>query len=65
VIEQYQAQGLESVDVYFGPNAHAGKKGNWIQIVPGKGWDVILRLYGPLEPWFNKPWRPGEFELIN
>jgi hypothetical protein len=23
---------------------------------------MILRLYGPLEPWFNKTWRPGEIE---
>jgi hypothetical protein len=28
--------------------------------VPGKGWNTILRLYGPLEPWFDKTWRPGE-----
>jgi hypothetical protein len=32
--------------------------------VTGKGWLVILRLYGPLEPWFEKTWRPGEIELI-
>jgi hypothetical protein len=32
--------------------------------VPGKGWNVLLRLYGPLEPWFNKTWRPGEFEVV-
>jgi hypothetical protein len=25
---------------------------------------VILRLYGPLQPWFDKAWRPGEFELV-
>jgi hypothetical protein len=24
---------------------------------------MILRLYGPLEPWFDKTWRPGEIEL--
>jgi hypothetical protein len=22
------------------------------------------RLYGPLEPWFKKTWRPGEIELV-
>jgi len=22
----------------------------------------LLRLYGPLEPWFAKTWRPGEIE---
>jgi hypothetical protein len=51
-----------SVDVYFGPNAPAGFENNWVQTIPGKGWFVILRLYGPLEPWFNKTWRPGEIE---
>jgi hypothetical protein len=52
-----------SVDIYFGPNAPA-HKANWIQTLPGKGWNTILRLYGPLEPWFNKTWRPGEIELV-
>lgn len=51
-----------SVDVYFGPKAPAGKENNWVQTVPGKGWNTLLRLYGPLEPWFNKTWRPGEIE---
>jgi hypothetical protein len=50
-----------SADVYFGPWAPAGKKANWIQTWPGKRWNVILRLYGPL-PWFVKTWRPGEIE---
>jgi hypothetical protein len=25
---------------------------------------MILRLYGPLEPWFNKTWRPDAIELV-
>ena len=53
-----------SVDLYFGPKAPEGKKENWIQTVPGKGWFTILRLYGPLEPWFDKTWQPGEIELM-
>ena len=52
-----------SVDVYFGPKAPSGKEGNWVQTVPGKGWNTLFRLYSPLEPWFNKTWRPGEIEL--
>lgn len=51
-----------SVDVYFGPKAPAGKENNWVQTVPGKGWNTLLRLYGPLQPWFDKTWRPGEIE---
>jgi len=53
-----------STDIYFGPKAPAGKEENWIQTVPGKGWFVILRLYGPLESWFEQTWRPGEIELV-
>jgi hypothetical protein len=53
-----------SVDVYFGPTPPAGEEGNWVQTVPGKGWFTILRLYGPLESWFDKTWKPGEIELV-
>ena len=53
-----------SFDVYFGPKAPAGKEGNWLATVPGKSWFTILRMYGPLEPWINKTWRPSEIELV-
>ncbi|MFD2247825.1 DUF1254 domain-containing protein [Pontibacter ruber] len=53
-----------SADVYFGPQPPTGKENNWIQTIPGKGWNVTLRLYGPLESWFDKTWRPGEIELV-
>jgi len=53
-----------SFDVYFGPKAAAGKESNWIQTVPGKGWNMLFRLYGPLEPWFDKTWRPGDPEMV-
>ena len=54
-----------STTVVFSPQQPAGvKRGNWIQTVPGKGWFTILRLYGPLEPFFTKSWRPGEIELV-
>jgi hypothetical protein len=52
-----------SVDVYFGPKPPPGKEPNWVQTVPDQTWFTILRLYGPLEAWFNKTWRPGEIEL--
>lgn len=54
-----------SVDIYFGPKAPAGKEANWIQTVPGKGWYTIFRLYGPLDAWFDKTWRPGEIQLVD
>jgi hypothetical protein len=53
-----------SVDLYFSAEASAGHESNWIQTVPGKGWYALLRLYGPLDGWFDKTWQPGEFELL-
>jgi len=53
-----------SIDLYFAPKAPKGKNANWIQTVPGKGWFIALRLYGPLDPWFDKEWQPGEVELV-
>ena len=54
-----------SVDVYFGPKPPPGKEANLVQTWPGKGWNVILRLYGPLQPWFDETWKPGEIEEMN
>ena len=53
-----------SYDIYFGPQAPKGKEANWIQTVPGKGWFTILRIYSPLQPYFDKSWRIGEIELV-
>ncbi len=53
-----------SVDIYFGPEAPSGMEPNWIQTIPGKGWNMLFRLYGPLEPWFDKTWRLSEIDLV-
>jgi hypothetical protein len=53
-----------SVDIFFGPLPPPGMENNWVQTIPGKGWFAMLRLYGPLEPWFDKTWQPGEFKKI-
>ena len=54
-----------STTIWFSPEPPEGHEANWIQTVPGKGWFVCLRLYGPLKPWFDKTWRPGEIEKID
>jgi len=53
-----------SFTMWFGPKAPEGHAGNWIQTMPGKSYNVLLRLYGPLQPWFDKTWKPGDFELV-
>ena len=53
-----------SIEVHFGPSAPAGKEKNWIQTVPGKGWFTLLRFYGPLEPFFDKSWKPDDIVAV-
>ncbi|CAE8618789.1 unnamed protein product [Polarella glacialis] len=58
----YNADG--SIDLYIAPKAPAGKETNWIESVPGKSWFALLRLYGPVEAWFDKTWRPSEIMRV-
>jgi hypothetical protein len=54
-----------STTVYFSPQKPDGvERGNWIQTDPNKGWFTLLRLYSPLQPYFDKSWRMGEIELV-
>ena len=54
-----------STTVYFAPRQPQGvPRGNWIQTIPGRRWFVWLRLYGPLEPFFDKSWQPSEIEPV-
>ncbi|NYF98768.1 DUF1254 domain-containing protein [Janibacter cremeus] len=53
-----------SVDLFFGPEAPGSHPENWIQTLTGKSWWVLLRLYGPLESWFDGEWKPGDIEPV-
>lgn len=46
-----------SIDIYFGPKAPVGKEDQWIKTIPGKGWFVYFRIYGPEAPVFNGTWK--------
>jgi hypothetical protein len=48
-----------SVTVWFAPAPPAGQASNWVQTMPGKGWNVLLRLYAPLQPWFFQDLEAG------
>jgi hypothetical protein len=54
-----------STDIYLGPQAPEGKGGNWLATVAGRGYFVILRLYGPTETAITKSWKPGDIEQID
>jgi hypothetical protein len=53
-----------SYELWFGPKAPTGKEDNFVRTAPGKGWFAILRIYGPLKPWYDKSWRPSEIEAM-
>jgi hypothetical protein len=48
-----------STDIYFGPKS-PGQDKNWLATVPGKGFFVIFRLYGPQKAFFDQTWKPGD-----
>ena len=53
-----------SIDVHFDPEPPDDGGRNWIQTLPGKAWFAMFRLYGPLEPWFDKTWRLPDIEPV-
>jgi hypothetical protein len=60
-----EAEADGSIVIYCSPTRPDDvAPGNWIQTDPEKGWFVILRCYSPLQPFFDKTWRAGEFELV-
>ncbi|GAB3317921.1 hypothetical protein GCM10027451_36240 [Geodermatophilus aquaeductus] len=52
-----------SIDLWFGPTAPMGKESNWVQTVPGRHWFSYFRLYGPLEPYFDRSWKLEDITL--
>jgi hypothetical protein len=49
-----------SIDLYLGPEAPEGYEQNWIKTLPDQGVQVWIRLYGPLEPYFDHTWKPDD-----
>jgi hypothetical protein len=47
------------------PEASAGKQGNWLGTVPGKGYVAMLRLYSPTAAALTKSWKPSDIEKVN
>ena len=45
-----------SVDIYFAPQAPAGKDSNWVPTDAKGGFEVLFRIYGPKKEFFDKIW---------
>lgn len=54
----------QPTDLYFGPNAPSGHENQWIKTIPGKGWFVYFRVYGPEKAAFDGTWKPADFEEV-
>jgi hypothetical protein len=63
----FELKGLtgDTAELFFGASAPAGKEGHWIKTIPGKGWFVYFRIYGPQAAAFDGSWKPGDFERID
>ncbi len=53
-----------STKVFVGGTPPAGYENNWIESNPEKGFFVYLRLYGPLEPYFDKTWKMPDVKRV-
>jgi hypothetical protein len=50
-----------SIDMFFGPKAPVGKEDQWINTIPGKGWFVYFRIYGPEAAALDGTWKLNNF----
>ncbi|WHO39399.1 DUF1254 domain-containing protein [Sphingobium sp. AP49] len=54
----------DAAELFFSPEPPEGDAAKrWIQTIPGKGWFVYFRIYGPEGPAFDGSWKPGDFEI--
>jgi hypothetical protein len=51
-----------TAELHFGPEHPEGAEGRWIKTIPGKGWFVYFRIYGPEQPAFDNSWQLPDFE---
>lgn len=65
IMESLKVEENGDVKVYVGPKAPKGYENNWIPSNPSKGFFVYLRLYGPLEGYFDKTWKMNDVKKIN
>ena len=63
-IPELQKNADGSVDVFFGPQAPAGKDANWIPTDPKRGFELMLRVYGPKKEFFDKVWKLSDVEKV-
>ena len=61
--EESSVQPYKSVTFIVGPDKPSGEA-NWLKTVPGKGWFALFRFYGPKQEFFDRKYKPGDFEKV-
>jgi len=54
----------DSVDIYFGAKAPAGKESNWVPTDPARKFELMFRLYAPTKALFDKAWKLPDVEEV-
>ena len=54
----------KTAELHFGPKPPADVENRWIRTIPGRGWFVYFRIYGPEASAFDGAWKPGDFEQV-
>ncbi|WP_276330938.1 DUF1214 domain-containing protein [Methylobacterium currus] len=53
-----------SIDVYFSPNAPAGKDTNWVPTDPQRDFELLFRVYAPRKEFFDRTWVLPDVETV-
>lgn len=53
-----------SIDLYFSPHEPRDNAGNWIKTVPGKGFLLLLRMFGPTQRFYDATWTLGDVKEV-
>jgi hypothetical protein len=63
-IPEMQKNADGSIDVFFGPNAPAGKDSNWVPTDAARKFELMFRLYAPTKALFDKAWVLPDVEKV-
>ena len=64
-MENIKVEDDGSTKIYVGSKAPTGYENNWIQSNREKGFFAYLRLYGPLEAYYDKSWKMPNVKKVD
>jgi hypothetical protein len=62
MFELADVSGDVPVELHFGPTPPPDGGDRWIKTIPGSGWFVYFRIYGPEGPAFDGSWQLPDFK---